>query len=340
MIDTDSPIGQTLIKPLQAAVEQLLETLKAPYDGWASKFNQSIASGTWGGRHQTAGSGRSCPRSVVAREPHKVKLRNRPPLWAAMTMPVGVSAGSGKLESKPTGASDAAAGPKGKGEPEDRILISEVEVVGCEGELKRVAQEALTTRPNFAYTLDEVKADVRRVFATGWFSEVAPDSEDTRDGVKLRIRVRPNEEVRSLTAVGANMLPACVIQQAFEGMPGRTLNLGSLQRAIGQLDAWYHERGIMGMVSDFTFEEGALQLQCAEAVVGALQLRFLDPATGQPREQPRTRPHIITRHITTKPGQVYNLRTIRRDINAVYSTGLFEDVNVATREAEDSTEGA
>lgn len=34
------------------------------------------------------------------------------------------------------------------------------------------------------------------------------------------------------------------------------------------------------------------------------------------------------------------MRTVRRDINAVYSTGLFDDVNVSTREAEDSTETA
>ncbi len=74
--------------------------------------------------------------------------------------------------------------------------------------------------------------------------------------------------------------------------------------------------------------------------MGTVTLRFLDPATGQPRDKPRTRPHVVTRHLTTKPGAAYNLRTVRRDINAVYSTGLFEDVNVATREAEDSTEAA
>ncbi|PNW78727.1 hypothetical protein CHLRE_09g388097v5 [Chlamydomonas reinhardtii] len=288
----------------------------------------------------------------------------RPPMLAAITMqgPVAVggagpgalsgalaTAGGGSAEAKAKagGAADGAVGAgggggggKGKSEPEDRILISEVEVVGCDGELKSIAKQALTTRPNFAYTLEEVKADVRRVFATGWFSEVSPDAEDTRDGVKLRIRVKPNEEVRSLTAAGASLLPTSVIQEAFEGMPGRTLNLGSLQKAIARLDAWYHDRGIMGMVSDYTFEGGQLQLQCAEAVVGSVTLRFLDAASGQPKAKTRTRPHIITRHLTTKPGQVYNLRGIRRDINAVYSTGLFEDVNVVTREAADSTEAA
>jgi hypothetical protein len=57
-------------------------------------------------------------------------------------------------------------------------------------------------------------------------------------------------------------------------------------------------------VSDFSFENGQLVLQCAEAVVNSVKLRFLDPATGQPKDKVRTKPHIITRHLSTKPGQV------------------------------------
>lgn len=33
--------------------------------------------------------------------------------------------------------------------------------------LKKIAYDALTTRPNFAYTLKEVESDLKRVFATG-----------------------------------------------------------------------------------------------------------------------------------------------------------------------------
>jgi outer membrane protein insertion porin family len=66
---------------------------------------------------------------------------------------------------------------------------TQVEVVGVSEELKRIAYDALTSRPNFAYTLKEVQADLKRVFATGWFSSCVPDAEDTRDGVKLVIKV-------------------------------------------------------------------------------------------------------------------------------------------------------
>ncbi len=40
-----------------------------------------------------------------------------------------------------------------------------------------------------AHTGLQVKQDVARVFSTGWFEQVVPDAVDTRDGVKLVIKV-------------------------------------------------------------------------------------------------------------------------------------------------------
>ncbi len=39
-------------------------------------------------------------------------------------------------------------------------------------------------------------------------------------------------------------------------------------------------------------------------------------------------------------GQVYNLKQAKRDISSIYATGLFEDVNITPKEADDSTESA
>ncbi len=59
-----------------------------------------------------------------------------------------------------------------------------------DGALKAAAQAALSAQPNFSYSLREVEEDLRRVFATGWFASVSPDAEDTRDGVRLIVKVR------------------------------------------------------------------------------------------------------------------------------------------------------
>ena len=85
---------------------------------------------------------------------------------------------------------------------DERILISEVEVVGVEGELRDWARAALQTKPNFAYTLGEVQRDVRRVYDLGYFAQCEVRPEDTRDGVKITFVVTPNQELRGVVCVG------------------------------------------------------------------------------------------------------------------------------------------
>lgn len=58
---------------------------------------------------------------------------------------------------------------------------------GVEGELKKIAESKLSIKPNFAYTLSEVKDDIQRVFDAGYFQQLTPVAEDTRDGIKLTL---------------------------------------------------------------------------------------------------------------------------------------------------------
>lgn len=65
----------------------------------------------------------------------------------------------------------------------------QVEVRGVDGELKKIAESKLSIKPNFAYTLSEVRDDIQRVFDAGYFQELTPVAEDTRDGIKLTLQV-------------------------------------------------------------------------------------------------------------------------------------------------------
>lgn len=91
-------------------------------------------------------------------------------------------------------------------------------------------------------------------------------------------------------------------------------------------------------VIDFNFESGIVDLTVGEATVGSIDLAFLDFKTNSPKSEGATKPNVIKRHLTTQPGRVYSLRQAKQDIDSVYSTGLFEDVNIVPQEAEDSTE--
>ncbi len=51
-----------------------------------------------------------------------------------------------------------------------------------------------------------------------------------------------------MTAEGANVLPARVIEDAFQNQYDQTLNYSDFKVAIQKLDSWYADRGIFGQV--------------------------------------------------------------------------------------------
>lgn len=227
---------------------------------------------------------------------------------------------------------------KGSTDDEERILISEVEISGVEGQLQHEAVKALRTKPNFAYTIDEVRDDVKRVFETGYFSSCRPKAEDTRDGVKLTIEVTPNPELRGTVITGATKLPGKVIQDSFNGMRGKVLNLNSLRGAVASLNSWYEKNGVLGQVVDVQMgTDDVARIKVGEATINRVMLRYIDTETGESREEGKTKPDIIMRQIATRAGEIHSLKQSKADVEAVYAMGLFEDVSIRPQPAEGST---
>ena len=73
------------------------------------------------------------------------------------------------------------------------------------------------------------------------------------------------------------------------------------------------------------------------SAIHRVSLRYIDPETGESREEGRTKPDIIMRHLATKPGEIHSLKQSKADVEAVYSMGLFEDVSIRPQPAEGST---
>ena len=207
---------------------------------------------------------------------------------------------------------------------------------GVSGEVADAARAALTLRPSFAYTLEEVQDAVNRVFATGVLAHCAPVAEDTRDGVRLVLECTPNPPLRGVTCAGAVALPPAVVQAAFAGQVGRTLNFRDFNAALRAINGWYEARGALGTVTDAEMSEaGVCEVRVKETAVGRVALRFVDKATGEPVAG-RTRPHVVLRALASKPGEMYSVRRARRDLDALYALGIFEDVSLVPTASADT----
>ncbi|MCS5698384.1 BamA/TamA family outer membrane protein [Cyanobium sp. FGCU-52] len=236
-----------------------------------------------------------------------------------------------------------AAPPPAANEP--RVRISEVVVEGLDGHpekerLELAAYAAMKVTPGGETTRSELRNDLTAVYATGWFSDVRIQPVDGPLGVRLKVQVVPNPVLTkvSLDPPDAKVPPE-VVQDTFAGDYGRTLNLNTLQTRLQELQKWYADQGYsLARVTgpNRVSPEGDVLVSVRQGTVEGVEVQFLNKegsATndkGQPIRG-KTRPWVITREISLKPGQIFNRRNLEEDLKRLYGTGLFSDVKVTLR---------
>ena len=137
--------------------------------------------------------------------------------------------------------------------PEPQVLAAEVVVRTPEGELseqlRNAAYEVIRTAPGRTTTRSQLQEDINAIFATGFFSDVRAQPEDTPLGVRVTFVVQPNPVLRDVQVqanAGINVpsvLPKGVVDEIFREQYGSILNLRRLQEGIKRLNKWYQDRG-------------------------------------------------------------------------------------------------
>jgi outer membrane protein insertion porin family len=221
-----------------------------------------------------------------------------------------------------------------------QVLVAEVVVQGADSELEDTVYEAIETRPGRSTDRCQLQEDVNAIYATGLFSQVDYQPEDTPLGVRVTFVVSSNPVLRNVNVVvvpegtGERALPQSVVDEIFSPQYGSTLNLRTFQEGVKKLNQWYKDNGyILAQIvgASQVDANGTVTLQVAEGVIEDIEIRFLDkdgeetdeegnPVTG------RTRKFIITREMALAPGDVLKEDTLISDLRRVFGLGLFERV--------------
>jgi outer membrane protein insertion porin family len=230
---------------------------------------------------------------------------------------------------------------------EPRVLVSEVSVVGVEGELQDLVFNTIRTNPGRTTTRSRLQEDINAIYATGYFSNVKVTPEDTQYGVKIVYEIQPNPvlekvEIQTLPEKAkkeSSLLPPEVIEKAFIDQYGKILNLRDLQEGITEINKWYTDNGydlaqVVGAPQ--ISENGVVTLIIAEGRLEDIKVRFFN--SEQEEIESRTRDFIVTREIQLKPGDVFNRRTAQQDLQRVFGLGLFEDVKLSFSPGKDPSE--
>ena len=206
--------------------------------------------------------------------------------------------------------------------------------------LELAAYAAMAATPGSLVTRTELQTDLSAIYASGWFSDVRIQPVDGPLGVRLVVVVVANPVLQQIKLDPADLkLPAQVVQDTFAADYGRTLNLNTLQSRMQELQRWYADQGYsLARITgpSRVSPEGVVELLVRQGTVEGVEVQFLNKegsATNDKGEPIRgkTKPWVVTREVSLRPGQVFNRRELEEDIKRIYGTGLFSDVKVTLR---------
>ena len=348
-------LGGSNSSPTQVAVPTKPTQLLVPVDSTAAElpsFLDAIASG--GNQRQSLMGG--TPKTALPPQDRAASLSAKPPQLspdsiegiAQVKPPNGIEQRSQLPE--PTQLEPPSTQPPSDSS-EVRVLVAEVLITGAPPQLEEEIYRVIKTRPGRATTRSQLQEDVNAIFATGFFSSVDVQPEDTPLGVRISFIVRANPVLRQVAVKteppgeGQRIVNQEKINEIFSEQYGSILNLRDLQEGIKKLNDWYKEEGFdLAQVIDAeqVTPDGTVTLVVAEGVIEAVKVRFIDEdgnpivdENGNPippmtdKEEPvggNTRPFIITREVELKSGSVFNRKKAQRDLQRVFGLGIFDDV--------------
>jgi outer membrane protein insertion porin family len=225
------------------------------------------------------------------------------------------------------------------------VLIAEVVIEGLQDHPERerlelAAYAAMAATPGSRVTRTELQTDLSAIYASGWFSDVRIQPVDGPLGVRLVVVVVANPVLQQVKLDSLDLkLPEQVVQDTFVADYGKTLNLNTLQTRMQELQRWYADQGYsLARITgpSRVSPEGVVELLVRQGTVEGVEVQFLNKegSTTNDKGEPirgKTKPWVVSREVSLRPGQVFNRRELEEGIKRIYGTGLFSDVKVTLK---------
>jgi len=190
-----------------------------------------------------------------------------------------------------------------------------------------VPQEAIlakiSAKPGMDFDQSLLSKDRAALRDMGFFSDVIPRTETTPQGIRIIYEVQEYPRISQIRVTGNTVFATDQILPLLRTQPGRLLNHNDLAADIEAITRLYMQKGYLVNVDPDTVgpdrdDPTVLNLPLKEVTVEAVKVTGLR----------KTRERVVLREMRyTRPGALYNLEQIQKDLQRVYNTELFEDIS-------------
>jgi len=215
------------------------------------------------------------------------------------------------------------------------VIIKKIEVTGNFEVSDEEILKAITSKEGDKLSTTKLEDDLQRVFDLGYFSEdVKASLAEFESGAKITFRVKENRAIKDVKFDGNKGLQTKQLLEMIATKKNSVLNTNVLRKDVEAIEAKYHEAGFAAArVIDAPIDnEGNLHILISEGVIQAIKVAFViknkeNPEEVETKDTGKTKDYVIIREMKTKAGDIYNTKTIGKDLQRIYNLGFFEDVH-------------
>jgi outer membrane protein insertion porin family len=161
------------------------------------------------------------------------------------TPPATTTTASGRKK-KLVGAPDTAA-PAGGQNNGPIVREIDVEYIGPKTVAKQVILSNMRTTVGEVYSASSVEEDVRNLYATGFFTNLAIKDEPLGDGVKVNVVVQPKPLVKEIVITGAHKVKESRLKKEIKSKVGDSLSEQQISSDTDKIKDFYLAKGYNGV---------------------------------------------------------------------------------------------
>ncbi|MEA5571785.1 BamA/TamA family outer membrane protein [Calothrix sp. UHCC 0171] len=210
----------------------------------------------------------------------------------------------------------------------------DIQIVGANQELQNIIREVIKTQVGGETSKAQLQQDVAAILDTKLFTSARVNSTTTKDGLRIVYQVQPLV-VRSLQLSGAKALTYKVALEPFQNQINQPVSPTGLQEAVKKINKWYKDNGysLARVISILPDNQGILTVNVAEGLVSDIKFKFVNDKGETVDSQGkavtgRTKTDFIRKQLKLKSGDIFRDDVVRKDVQQLYASGLFESVNL------------
>ena len=146
-----------------------------------------------------------------------------------------------KKNKKIVGAPDSQAASAGENGPVVREI--NIEYIGPATVAKSVILSNMRTTVGGAYNASSVEEDVRNLYATGFFTNLAIKDEPLGDGVRVNVVVQPKPLVKEVVIRGASKIKESRVKKEIKSKVGEPLSEQQISADTDKIKELYLDKG-------------------------------------------------------------------------------------------------